>query len=169
MVASVMLLLFAAAVLLCVGRWTRRDGLLLRAATLLMLAVLLLGMLLPAKGVDVLRDAVVGLLGSVAVELPGPSMAVWAHLVLFTAIGLLLGRLRQHFGWGRVLSFLMGLAVMTEAMQFFAPGRYPSWFDVGTNLLGIAAGLALLAGLMALGGRLGFALPPGSARRMEQG
>ncbi|MCC5888484.1 MAG: VanZ family protein [Gammaproteobacteria bacterium] len=170
MIGFAVLVLFAAGVLLCVGLWTRHDGWLLRAATLLMVAVLLLGMLLPASAIDVLREAVMGLFGDWVEDAPGPSKAIWAHLMLFTATGLLVGRLRQHFGWGRVLGFLLVLAVMTEAMQFFSPGRHPSLMDVGANLLGISVGLALLATLMWLGARLGVALGHGpEAERIGSG
>jgi len=170
MISSALLLLFAAGVLLCVGRWTREDALLRRGATLLMLAILLLGMLLPADGIDVLRDAMLAMLGSSLPTVPGPSVAIWAHLVLFAFTGLLLGRLRHHFGWVRVLAFLLVLAVMTEVMQFFSPGRYPSWFDVGTNVLGISVGLTLMAAAMGLGTRLGMVLRSSpKAERIGQG
>lgn len=155
MIAWLLLSLYAAGVLLSVGLWTRGDWLLLRIATLLMLALLLLGMLLPAEIVSMLRDEVLRRFGRQVLELPGPALALWAHLILFTVTGLLVGRLRLRFGWPRVVVGLMALAVMTEAMQTFSPGRQPSWFDVGANLLGIGLGLALLAILMAMGTRLG--------------
>ncbi len=158
MIGSAVLVLFAAGVLLSVGLWTRQDGLLLRSATLMMLTVLLFGMLLPADAIAALRDGLLAVFGHWAEDSPGHSTAISAHLMLFTFTGLLVGRLRLHFGWARVVAFLMALAVMTEAMQYFSPGRQPSWLDVGANLLGIVLGLALLAGLMSFGGRIGAAL-----------
>lgn len=161
MIGSAVLVLFATGVLLCVGLWTRQDALPLRCATLLMLTVLLLGMLLPADAIAVLRERVMGMFGDWVKDPSGQSAAIWAHLILFTVTGLLVGRLRQHFGWPRVVTFLLALAVTTEAMQYFSPGRQPSWQDVGANLLGISVGLTLLAGLMRLAARLGIALGNG--------
>lgn len=158
MIGTAILVAFAAGVLVCVGLWTRDEQLPWRCATLLMLALLLAGMLLPADGIVMLRDWVAGVFGEWEVDAPGPSADLWAHSVLFAVTGLMVGRLKQRYGWARVLGCLLALAVMTEVVQFASPGRQPSWLDVGANMLGLSVGLALLAGLMAVGTRLSAAL-----------
>lgn len=133
---------FSLAVLSCAWFWTRRESVYLRGSTQLVLAVLLLGMLLPAAAIQSLQQWLGSLWEGVGAGPSSGLAAVAAHLTLFTLAALLIGRLRHGLGSLVVAGFLAGLSLMTEVMQTFSPGRHPSLADVATNLAGIALGLA---------------------------
>lgn len=73
------------------------------------------------------------------------SLSSWAHFVVFCGMSLLLLMRPLAYTARRVMS----LALMTEALQFFAVDRHPRLLDIGIDMAG-----ALLAVLiMALRGR----------------
>jgi VanZ family protein len=65
----------------------------------------------------------------------------WTHALLFTTLGGLAMAAwrsrseRQRLGWG-----LLGLAIATEILQAWVPGRSPSLADAGADALGLVAG-----------------------------
>ncbi len=65
----------------------------------------------------------------------------WIHALLFTTLGGLAMAAwrsrseRQRLGWG-----LLGLAIATEILQAWVPGRSPSLADAGADVLGLVAG-----------------------------
>lgn len=65
-----------------------------------------------------------------------------AHLLAFTALGVLCVASRWRIGLGTMLVLLTLYAVATEALQLVIPGRTPEWNDLLQNLAGIG-----LAGL----------------------
>jgi VanZ family protein len=70
-------------------------------------------------------------------------------LFLFTAIAWVASARPLVWRWSTLLLFALGLALMTEGLQFFAIDRHPSWRDVGIDLCGAFLGMLLghLAGL----------------------
>ena len=143
MMGLLLMLSFSLAVLACAWLLTPQQRPWARRSLLLVLGMLLLGMLLPASAIQWFQQWLGPLLGD-DVNAPSGMTAVAAHLALFMLAGLLVGRMLSGMGWLKVAGFLAGLAVMTEAMQHFSPGRHPSLIDVGYNLLGIGLGLGFL-------------------------
>lgn len=144
MIGLLLTLSFAVVALVLAWLLTSRQPARVRWMLQIVLGMLLLGMLLPASALQWLQQGLGLLFGDDTAGPPSGMAAVAAHLTLFTLAGLLVGRLRSGVGWLAVAGFLATLAVMTEAMQHFSPGRQPSLLDVGYNLLGISLGLGLL-------------------------
>jgi hypothetical protein len=67
----------------------------------------------------------------------------FAHLVLFAGMSWVACSPPLRWRWSRVLLFALGLALLTEGMQFVALDRHPSWRDVGIDLTGSTLGLCL--------------------------
>mgnify|MGYP003560506000 CR=1 FL=1 len=65
------------------------------------------------------------------------------HVAMFGAISLLVACLWPRVHAWRIALWLLVLAVATEVVQFWVPGREPMLSDVYDNLLGIALGLAV--------------------------
>ena len=65
------------------------------------------------------------------------------HVALFGGVSLLVACLLPHLRVWRIVLWLLLLAVATEVMQFWVPGREPKLSDVYDNLLGIFLGLAV--------------------------
>lgn len=65
------------------------------------------------------------------------------HVAMFGAISLLVACLWPRVHAWRIALWLLLLAVATEVVQFWVPGREPMLSDVYDNLLGIALGLAV--------------------------
>ena len=63
------------------------------------------------------------------------------HVALFGAISLLVACLWPRVHAWRIALWLLVLAVATEVVQFWVPGREPNFSDVYDNLLGILVGL----------------------------
>ena len=67
-----------------------------------------------------------------------------AHFVLFAAMaGLLAWRPLAWPAW-RVMVWALALALLTEALQFFALDRHPRWLDVIIDLAGTVTALAVV-------------------------
>jgi len=66
-----------------------------------------------------------------------------AHFVLFAgATAVALARpLTWH--WARVSVCALGLALLSEGLQFFALDRHPRWLDVGIDMSGALAAMLL--------------------------
>ena len=73
-----------------------------------------------------------------------------AHLVLFSGIALVLSMRPIARPAGRVVLLTLGLALLSEGLQFFAVDRHPRLMDVGIDmtgaLLGLVCGCRLKAG-----------------------
>ena len=65
------------------------------------------------------------------------------HVAMFGAISMLVACLWPRVHARRIALWLLLLAVATEVVQFWVPGREPMLSDVYDNLLGIALGLAV--------------------------
>jgi hypothetical protein len=100
--------------------------------------LILVGVLLPVP----LRDAMLVLIGLGNPFGAAPS-ASWGHALLFALLAAVLQwRSGQQRGW-HVAAVLITLAFVSEALQYLAPGREPSVFDLLVDWLGIATGLAV--------------------------
>jgi len=71
------------------------------------------------------------------------SLSSWAHFAIFCGISLLLSMRPLALTTRRVLGLALALAVLTEALQFFAIDRHPRLVDVAIDMAG-----ALLAVLI---------------------
>ena len=77
------------------------------------------------------------------------SLSSWAHFVVFCGMSLLLMMRPLAYTARRVILLALVLALMTEALQFFAVDRHPRLIDVGIDM----AGTLLAVVIMALRGR----------------
>ena len=85
-------------------------------------------------------------------SLPVPfSLSSWAHFVVFCGMSLLLMMRPLAYTARRVFLLALVLALMTEALQFFAVDRHPRLRDVGIDM----AGTSLAVTIMALRARWG--------------
>ncbi|NMM08288.1 VanZ family protein [Polaromonas sp.] len=75
-----------------------------------------------------------------SVHAPFPLSSL-AHLVLFTSIALVLSMRPIAWPAGRVVLLTLGLALLTEGLQFFAVDRHPRLMDVGIDMTGALLGL----------------------------
>ena len=110
---------------------SRRVSLLLVGLQLL---VLLIGTQMPgawrAEGVQLLH---------------APSyVSSLAHFVLFAGMAMVVAMRPISWPVMRILAAALALALLTEAFQFFANDRHPRTLDVGIDLAGTVAGLALV-------------------------
>jgi VanZ family protein len=78
-----------------------------------------------------------------SLEAPG-SISTWAHFVLFLSIAALATARPLSWNWIRLVTFALGLALITEGLQFFAIDRHPRWLDVGIDMSGAFVGMALV-------------------------
>ena len=64
-----------------------------------------------------------------------------AHFVLFAGMAYLarVPPMSRPVRW--IFLAALGLALLTEGLQFFAIARDPSWYDVGIDMAGAATGL----------------------------
>lgn len=68
----------------------------------------------------------------------------WTHAILFMALGgLAMGAWRSRSQRLRLAWSLLGLAVVTEVLQAWVPGRSPSLADAVADALGLAVGAGL--------------------------
>ncbi|WP_198026772.1 VanZ family protein [Polaromonas glacialis] len=77
------------------------------------------------------------------------SLSSWAHFVVFCGMSLLLMMRPLAYTARRVILLALVLALMTEALQFFAVDRHPRLIDMGIDM----AGTLLAVMIMALRGR----------------
>jgi len=75
----------------------------------------------------------------VKMALPMGNLDLYAH-VLFCALLGFLGWLAGLRWWILVIA-IMGLGFFIEGLQFWIPGRSPSWSDVMDNAAGLAGGM----------------------------
>jgi hypothetical protein len=73
---------------------------------------------------------------------PG-SVSSWAHFVLFAGMAAVALSRPMAWSWARVLLGELGLALLSEGLQFFAINRHLRWLDVGIDMGGALAGMAL--------------------------
>ena len=82
--------------------------------------------------------------GSIASGLNAPVvLSSWTHFILFMVITVVAAMRPLAWRWQRVVFAALGLALITEGLQFFAIDRHPRWLDVGTDMGGALAGMAL--------------------------
>ena len=74
------------------------------------------------------------------------SLSSWAHFMVFLGMSMLLLMHPLAYTARRVMWLALALALMTEALQFFATDRHPRLRDVGIDM----AGTLLAMGIMAL-------------------
>lgn len=73
-----------------------------------------------------------------------PSMvSPLAHFVLFAGLSAQTNAQPLAWPWWRVLLAMLGLALLTEALQFIAIDRHPRFLDVSIDLGGTLTGLLL--------------------------
>lgn len=77
------------------------------------------------------------------------SLSSWAYFAVFCGMSLLLLMRPLAYTARQVILLALVLALMTEALQFFAVDRHPRLLDVGIDL----AGTLLAVVIMALRGR----------------
>lgn len=77
------------------------------------------------------------------------SLSSWAHFAVFCGMSLLLMMRPLAYTARRVILLALVLALMTEALQFFAVDRHPRLLDVGIDM----AGTLLAVVIMVLRGR----------------
>jgi VanZ family protein len=75
-----------------------------------------------------------------SVHAPFP-LSSWAHLALFMGIALVLSMRPITWPVSRVILMTLGLALLTEGLQFFAIDRHPRLVDVGIDMTGALLGL----------------------------
>ena len=102
----------------------------------LLVLALLVGTLVP----DVLRSGVVQ-----ALHAPSWVSSV-GHFVLFAAMAMLLAARPLVWPAARIVLVLLGLALLTEGLQFLTTDRHPRWLDVGIDMVGALVGLGLIYG-----------------------
>jgi|GEM_PF-2040474 len=69
------------------------------------------------------------------------------HVLLFAWVTLCVRWLFPRLRWWQVALCMLAVAVATELLQFFAPGREPKMLDVLDDLVGVGLGLGLAAAL----------------------
>jgi hypothetical protein len=71
------------------------------------------------------------------------NISSWAHFVLFAGLASVAYSRPLGWPWARVVVLALGLALLSEGLQFFAMDRYPRWLDVGIDMSGALAGMLL--------------------------
>jgi len=83
--------------------------------------------------------------GSIEHSLHAPiPMSPLAHFGVFASMGGLL--MARPLSWPvrRVMLGALGLALLTEGLQFWAVDRHPRWLDVGIDMAGVLTGLGMV-------------------------
>ena len=73
------------------------------------------------------------------------SLSSWAHFVVFCGMSMLLLMRPLSYTARRVLLLALVLAVLTEALQFFAADRHPRLRDVGIDMAGASLAVVIMA------------------------
>ena len=71
-------------------------------------------------------------------------LSSWAHFVIFLGMAAVAYARPMAWPWNRVLLVALCLALVSEALQFFAIDRHPRWVDVGIDIAGALTGLGLV-------------------------
>lgn len=96
--------------------------------------LLLIGTLMPGMW----RDNTVAALG-----VPGVISPV-AHYVLFCGMAGVASIAPLRWSLSRVILFGLGLALLTEGLQFLAIDRHPRWLDVGIDMAGVLTAMVIV-------------------------
>ena len=70
------------------------------------------------------------------------------HFVLFAGMAMLLAARPLAWPAARIVLVLLGLALLTEGLQFLTADRHPRWVDVGIDMAGALVGLGLIYGVV---------------------
>ena len=70
------------------------------------------------------------------------------HFVLFAGMAMLLAARPLAWPTARIVLLLLGLALLSEGLQFLAADRHPRWLDVGIDMAGALVGLGLIYGVV---------------------
>ncbi|MGY6629495.1 MAG: hypothetical protein ACXIUL_00670 [Wenzhouxiangella sp.] len=106
----------------------------------LVMLAMVTGLILPPDAINWLRDQLSVLLPLAREVTDAQGASVWAHFLLFFAVSALSFWFREDIRRWQLSLKLVALALIMEAVQLLVDGRFGSWFDVGTNLTGVAAG-----------------------------
>lgn len=80
-------------------------------------------------------------------SLHAPSwLSSFAHFLLFAGMAMLLAARPLAWPTARIVLLLLGLALLSEGLQFLAADRHPRWLDVGIDMAGALVGLGLIYG-----------------------
>jgi hypothetical protein len=71
-------------------------------------------------------------------------LSSWAHFAIFAGMAFVAFARPLAWPWHRVLLAALGLALLTEGLQFFAIDRHPRWVDVGIDMAGALTSLAMV-------------------------
>lgn len=71
------------------------------------------------------------------------STSAWAHFILFALIAFLVSVRPLAWSFQRVMAGALGLALLTEGLQFFALNRHPRLADIAIDLTGTLLALML--------------------------
>ena len=82
-------------------------------------------------------------------SLHAPSwLSSFAHFLLFAGMAMLLAARPLAWPTARIVLLLLGLALLSEGLQFLAADRHPRWLDVGIDMAGALVGLGLIYGVV---------------------
>ena len=82
-------------------------------------------------------------------SLHAPSwLSSFAHFLLFAGMAMLLAARPLAWPTARIVLLLLGLALLTEGLQFLTADRHPRWLDVGIDMAGALVGLGLIYGVV---------------------
>ena len=132
--------------------WERADRVFRWAALLATAGVIATAVLLPNTELRVLRRSFPALSQALSwLDHLMPSVDL-VHVLCFAALTvfchLALNNVAAWKGWAGLLA----LAVVSELVQFWVPGREPSWSDLGDDATGILIGATIWSALRAVGG-----------------
>ena len=82
--------------------------------------------------------------GAVASLHAPSSISSWAHFVLFAGMAYVAFSRPLVWPWVHVVVRGLGLALLSEGLQYFAIDRHPRWLDVGIDMGGALAGMLLV-------------------------
>lgn len=106
----------------------------------LALAALLAGLTLPAEAINAIIAVLSVLLPNLGEVSDQPGASFGMHFVLFAAVATGLLVFRHDAPQGVLVAALLGLAVVSELLQWPIPGRFADGWDVVTNAYGVALG-----------------------------
>ena len=107
-----------------------------------LLALLVLALLIGTLVPDAWRS-------NVQESLHAPSwLSSLAHFLLFAGMALLLAARPLAWPAARIVLVLLGLALLSEGLQFLTADRHPRWLDVGIDMAGVLVGLGLISGVV---------------------